>query len=218
MTARAFAAHTARLQNVLQTEAHTTLHTIDAPHTVPPRTDMPLRPDEKPRAWFTPTRLHDGSWRYDGVHDAADAVWRAQASADADEQPYDGLIGFSQGAALGHYIAATQASQARATPFRFFMLFGGFPFRPSEPSDVVRAASHDEPLLLPSLHAFGERDTIVKPSYSRRLADLFGSDGRVVHEHGGGHVVYAGAASLAVYTSFLRAQTPREPRDRRTEP
>jgi fermentation-respiration switch protein FrsA (DUF1100 family) len=121
-------------------------------------------------------------------------------------QRYDGVFGFSQGAALAALLAGLRAPDGRPTDarplaFDFVMMAGGF-----ASNDPVHAAllAPGEGLALPSLHLIGRTDTIVPAPVSRRLAGRFRDP--VVVEHAGGHVIAHDAATRAAVEAFLRAR------------
>jgi predicted esterase len=123
------------------------------------------------------------------------------------EQDFDGVFGFSQGAALTGLLVAMRAadgqpSEARPLRFGFAMMAGGFVSNePAHAPLYLNAAG----FRLPSLHLIGRSDTIVPMDDSRRLADRFTSP--VVVEHAGGHVVPSGPAVRDRVADFLMQQS-----------
>jgi hypothetical protein len=99
---------------------------------------------------------------------------------------FDGVFGFSQGAALTGLLAGLQ--QARAGDpnhdirFQFAVMVGGFKSDAAEPDGLF-----DRPLTIPSIHVIGRSDMVVPASESRLLADAFIDP--LVLEHAAGHVV-----------------------------
>jgi hypothetical protein len=83
---------------------------------------------------------------------------------------FDGVFGFSQGAALAGLLAAVQES-GNAPPefhFGFALMVGGFT------SDLPKHAElFPHKLTSPSVHVIGRRDVIVSRKDSLRLADRF---------------------------------------------
>jgi predicted esterase len=92
--------------------------------------------------------------------------------------PFDGIFGFSQGAAMASLLCAMLEnrnaipglipSDFAHNPFQFSIICAGF---------VSRATAH-RPLLeniiqTPSLHIIGELDTLVAPERMTALADRF---------------------------------------------
>jgi len=153
--------------------------------------DAPASPSGKPGWWraIDEEPSSDGSTsprcRYEGWARSRDAVL-----ATLEEQgPFDGLLGFSQGAAFTGVLVGLRAPGGRPTPERalridFAMLVGGFP---SRDPDLARLYERRDAYALPSLHMVGLSDVIVPPQASRALAAHF-ADPTLV-EHPGGHTI-----------------------------
>ncbi len=102
------------------------------------------------------------------------------------QPPFDGLFGFSQGAALTGLLAAVNESEYHCESgeswFDFAVMVGGFK------SDSPRHAElFERGLALPSVHVMGRGDGIVPIGDSRILAGAF--EDPLVIEHSGGHIV-----------------------------
>jgi hypothetical protein len=99
---------------------------------------------------------------------------------------FDGVFGFSQGAALTGLLAGLQETRTgdphEDIGFGFAVMVGGFKSDAAEPDDLFT-----RPLRLPSVHVIGRNDGVVPPNESRRLAAQFLDP--LVLEHSGGHVV-----------------------------
>ena len=123
--------------------------------------------------------------RYRGWERSRDAL----IALFAKEGPFDGVLGFSQGAALTALLVGLRApdgipTAARPLAFDFAMMVGGFVSNdPDHASLYASRASY----ALPSLHILGLSDGIVPASDSRALAARF--ENPVVLEHPGGHVI-----------------------------
>jgi pimeloyl-ACP methyl ester carboxylesterase len=119
------------------------------------------------------------------------------------EPPFDGVFGFSQGAALTSLLVGMRAvdgrvSAAKPLSFDFAMMVGGF--RSDSPAHAHLYASA-ESYELPSLHIIGRADTVVPSADSRVLAAQFKSP--VVLEHSGGHVIASTPAIRQGVSDFL---------------
>ena len=77
-------------------------------------------------------------------------------------QPMDGILGFSQGAGLALYLIALQETGKIDTNFQFVVSYSGF--YPSDPE--LQKVMDDHPLTTPSLHIIGKEDQIVDPARS----------------------------------------------------
>ncbi|CAO2644187.1 Esterase OVCA2 [Lemmus lemmus] len=110
--------------------------------------------------------------------------------------PFDGLLGFSQGAALAAFVCALgQAGDPRFPLPRFIILVSGFCPRGLEESIL------QSPLSLPSLHVFGDTDRVIPSQESMQLASRF--LGAVTLTHSGGHFIPAAASQRQAYLKFL---------------
>jgi pimeloyl-ACP methyl ester carboxylesterase len=107
----------------------------------------------------------------------------------AREGPFDGVFGFSQGAALAALMAPL---------FRFAIVVGGFmTAAPAHAIDYQRLRDTG----VPSLHIIGRSDGVVPSQASHDLAACFRAP--VVVEHPGGHVVAATPEVRAATQAFL---------------
>jgi hypothetical protein len=140
--------------------------------------------DMKKRAWW---RGHSGMDQYDGwptSHKMLTQLWR--------EHEFDGILGFSQGA------AAAAMLSAEVKP-KFAIFVSGFVPRDGGAAASLLAGVSD----VPSLHVFGSADELVVPERSRALSELF--EGASTLEHPGGHMTPSGAAVRAQFNEFLIA-------------
>jgi predicted esterase len=117
--------------------------------------------------------------------------------------PFDGVFGFSQGAALTGVLPGLRAPDGKVTPrtplaFDFAIMAGGFR---SEAPEHQRLFAVKEGYQLPSLHVMGSADTVVPIADSLTLARQFAAP--TVLEHGGGHVIGATPEIRAHVTAFL---------------
>ena len=131
---------------------------------------------------------------------------QAIVAASAAEGPFDGVLGFSQGAALAGLVVGLRAPDGRSTAerplvFGFAIVVSGFP---SNDPDLARLYERADAYALPSLHVIGRTDGVVAPATSRALAAHFVNP--VVVEHGGGHVVVDDPRVLAFVEA--RLETP----------
>jgi acetyl esterase/lipase len=121
----------------------------------------------------------------------------------ARQGPFDGVFGFSQGAALSGLLVGLRAPDDKPTAerplaFDFAVMVGGFRSNdPAHASLYARADSYN----LASLHMLGRADTIVPNESSRALAACF--PGAIFVEHDGGHVIASDRESCARVGAFL---------------
>ncbi|GAB5592829.1 hypothetical protein Unana1_07729 [Umbelopsis nana] len=128
--------------------------------------------------------------------------------------PFDGVFGFSQGAAMASLLCAMLENRDAIPglipadfthgPFKFSIICAGF---------VSRATAH-QPLFTkqiqtPSLHIIGELDTLVAPERMTALADKFNKPD--LFRHSGGHFVPTNAASRNTIKEYVnKFSTPSE--------
>jgi fermentation-respiration switch protein FrsA (DUF1100 family) len=124
---------------------------------------------------------HDFGWWHEGFRG-----WertRAWVLELAGREHFDGVFGFSQGAALAGLLTAVQAGDA-ASPlgFRFAVMVGGFTSHEPRHADLFARK-----LTIPSVHVAGRADTIVAIRDSLALAARFADP--IILKHPGGHVI-----------------------------
>jgi predicted esterase len=108
------------------------------------------------------------------------------------EEEFDGVFGFSQGAALAGLLAGLRDDVG------FAIIVGGFMSFEPEHRPLYEAVLRSR---VPSLHLIGASDSIVEPAESRRLAGLFTDP--VVALHPAGHVIPSGRAIVDEVRQFL---------------
>ncbi|KAM6985290.1 esterase OVCA2 [Aplochiton taeniatus] len=158
--------------------------------------------DEDPRGWWfsdTQARSFNAGQQCRaslGLEESVEAV----RGAVRDQGPFDGVLGFSQGAALVAMLCSLQAQNLEPEfRFRFAILVAGFPSACEEHGRFYDAAA---PLPIPSLHVFGLEDRVIPDSMSRELLRYFKDP--LLLTHPGGHFVPAASAHRQTYQEFLR--------------
>jgi hypothetical protein len=117
-------------------------------------------------------------------------IWR-------EHGPFDGVLGFSQGGVL----ASLLCTRRDEFPFDFVIIVSAFPSSlPFERDAMTRIDPEFR-----SLHVWGEGDTLIVPSRSQQLSDLFPSLRRSTFAHPGGHVVPTSSAAKPVFREFLQS-------------
>ncbi|NXT18892.1 OVCA2 Esterase, partial [Syrrhaptes paradoxus] len=196
-----FRQRTGALRKALRGRAE--LVAVNAPHLVPGSGEDDDG-DDPPRGWW-----FSGPGTFSAGEAAAAAPagleesLAAVAAALAEHGPFDGLFGFSQGAALAAMVCALRARGDPRFPVTFAILVAGF---------VSRAPAHGhfyrEPITLPTLHVVGDADAVIAAPLSRELAQRFVEP--VVLSHPGGHFVPAAAPQKKAYLGFLDRFCPRQ--------
>jgi predicted esterase len=104
----------------------------------------------------------------------------------AHSAPFDGVFGFSQGAALTSLLVGLRnPREAEAgVSFDFAIMVGGFASNDGSHAEIYRRKAK---YGLPSVHIIGKSDFVVPSSRSDHLASFF-KDPQIIR-HSGGHVV-----------------------------
>jgi predicted esterase len=154
-------------------------------------------PALKPRAWY---KTDSTRMRTDGLEESL-----AYLRDTLKTQRFEGIFGFSQGAAMAALLAAILERPHLYPPFlvdgepphpplKFCVSVSGF-----KVAGPLSAAVFSEGYATPTLHVMGRNDILVVEERSRVLIDL--STGKRVEEHEGGHFV----PSKASWRTFLKA-------------
>ena len=165
-----------------------------------------LPPPKAPRrAWLLDRsdfeRLYGAGGEADAEVEISAGLWPGQrlgwqrslaaleAACGEADAPFDGLLGFSQGAAVAAAFVAAQPSR-----FAFVVLAGGFE---AAGAPLGEAAS----VVVPSLHVIGSADQQAATAASEALAAKF--VGARVVRHADGHFMPADKECLASYRDFM---------------
>ncbi|BES92466.1 ovarian cancer-associated gene 2 protein [Nesidiocoris tenuis] len=143
---------------------------IDAPLVVEPFGEPP--PQGDPRAWW-----HKSDTEGTGI----DASIEIVKEAVLNNGPFDGILGFSQGAALLGVISAYINSKAIDFPeLKFVILVAGYKYQ-------LKEDYFNEIINIPSFHVIGDTDQIIAKERSELLRQSF-KDPQIL-SHKGGHYV-----------------------------
>ncbi|KAJ1812642.1 hypothetical protein LPJ75_003553 [Coemansia sp. RSA 2598] len=127
-----------------------------------------------------------------------------------EQGPFDGIMGFSQGASLAILLAQLLHTkqdclrfprEVSHPPVKFLVLAGAFGVEPEEYQGI-----YENRLDTPSLHMMGEYDTVIDIERSRRMAAVFESP--VCFEFSGGHFIPQTTECLRVVQRFLAPFIP----------
>jgi pimeloyl-ACP methyl ester carboxylesterase len=115
-------------------------------------------------------------------------------------QHFDGVFGFSQGAALAGLLAALHDDEPAPISFDFAIMVSGFTSSLPQHAHLFRRK-----LSVPSLHVIGRADGIIPMRDSLLLAERFTDP--VIIEHPGGHVIPDDPAITARIADFVATHT-----------
>lgn len=136
--------------------------------------------------WHSPSR----GW--DRTQDWATELFAAQPR-------FDGVFGFSQGAAFAGLLAGMRQAPGSTIRFDFAVLVSGFKNDAPQLAGLYRYA-----FTLPSAHIISRTDGIVPPRESHSFAERF--ENAVILEHTGGHIVPSTPAVVEGIIHFLSAR------------
>lgn len=182
---------------------------LSAPLVAPPRTDVPEKDGD---AAAVPASEEDsrGWWFSDVQARSFSAHQQCEESLGLDESisvvreavklqgPFDGILGFSQGAALVAILCSLQEQKLEPDfTFQFAILVAAFRSACKE-----HQAFYETSIGIPSLHVFGLEDKVIPDRMSRELLPSFQDPQLLIHP--GGHFVPAASAQRQTYQEFLK--------------
>ncbi|XP_031713384.1 esterase OVCA2 [Anarrhichthys ocellatus] len=184
---------------------HAELVYLSAPHCVQQASGEALEKEDGPGGdedlrgwWFSDVQARSFSAQQQcedslGLDESVEAVREAVKT----QGPFDGILGFSQGAAFVAMLCSLQEQKLEPEfSFRFSILVAGFRSGCEEHKKF-----YSPPLQIPSLHVFGLEDQVIPDNMSRELLPSF-QDPQVL-THTGGHFVPAPSAHRQAYQDFL---------------
>ena len=123
--------------------------------------------------------------------------------------PFDGIIGFSQGAGLGGYIATDlnrilNLNLEQQPPLKFFISFSGFRLEPPQYQAAYEKMKDKDTRAPASLHVQGELDVVVSEARVMRLYNSWPEDKRTLLRHPGSHFVPNSKPFVTQVCSWIR--------------
>ncbi|KAK3286521.1 hypothetical protein CYMTET_5921 [Cymbomonas tetramitiformis] len=190
--AEVFRLRTGALRRALRTRCDFTF--VDAPHAVS------IQPEEGPKnmepmfGWWTASDKakevnNQHKTEYIGFEESLELVNRLVR----EDGPYDGVLGFSQGAAMAAMLLRTSPH-----PFKFGIIVSGF--IPRDPT-LAHALSSGH-TCCPTLHICGSSDQRVPMEGSKALLEVFEENGELF-EHSSGHCIPTGSETKQVLRAFI---------------
>lgn len=167
---------------VLREECNAEIVFIDAPNVASgpiPNDVAGAFPNESYYEWWNATQREDGQWDYvnsDRSFQYIESVWN-------EHRGFDGILGFSQGAAMAALLAGMQRSGQALTRFsqlKYIICIAGIRVRDPRFLAVYENVAH-----VPSVHIIGQADPVKR--LTNQLIRCF--DAPVVLTHDRGHVV-----------------------------
>ncbi|ROT70601.1 UPF0483 protein [Penaeus vannamei] len=168
---------------------HANCSFLSAPH--PLESDNNLEKAEGRAWWFKKDEKEEIVYR--GFEESVLAIEKHVQSCG----PFDGILGFSQGATMVGLLCGLQQQKKLNFDFKFAMLFAGFCSRSQAHQEIYK-----EQISLPSLHVFGETDKIIPVEQGEKLASFFLNP--TILRHKGGHHVPSSGTQKDVYRDAYR--------------
>ena len=170
---------------------------VSAPHVIPEAVNLARPEEEQERGWWfsRPNQSYNAMDKTDictGYQDSLQAVRDKFAS----EGPFDGVLGFSQGAAFVSLLCALRADPSVGLDFKFAIILAGFRSMVSSHPDMYR-----DPIDCPSFHVIGSTDGVIPTESSEELLGDF--VGGVAYRHDGGHYIPASPQLKSALLEFL---------------
>ena len=126
-----------------------------------------------------------------------------QDFVENDEQgPFDGIIGFSEGALVAADVILEQARTKPPYPIKCAIFFCGAPPWDYDNHRYLLADESEERICIPTLSVIGKKDVIAEAA--RALYKVCDEDKAILMEHQGGHVVPRDMASQKEMSQKIR--------------
>ena len=179
------------------TKRHIDFVFISAPHEIPELANLSRPEGERERGWWfsRPERAYSALDRTDLCIGFEESLELVRETFDA-QGPFDGLLGFSQGAALVSLLCTLQRDPASSIHFKFAIMIAGFKSLVAPHADFYR-----EPLECPTFHTIGATDAVIPTQSSEDLLAL--CTHATPYRHSGGHYVPASPQLRTALTEFL---------------
>lgn len=194
---QSFREKTGGLRKLIKREAEFVF--TSAPHVIPEPENLARLPPDQERGWFfsRPEKAYKATDETDvclGLEESIEHVEMVMEQSG----PYDGLLGFSQGACFISLLCSHKARHPDSpVQFRFVVLFAGF-----KSLLVPHVEEYAVPFAAPSLHAVGESDGVVPLKMAEDLLPCFVN--ATPYRHSGGHYIPASPPLRTAIQDFLR--------------
>ncbi|XP_059470153.1 esterase OVCA2 [Neocloeon triangulifer] len=172
---------------------------LNAPHQVPPDPDLETEEGADQRGWWfcTEDKKFSGKMFCESSFGLQESITLVE-EAFRTQGPFDGILGFSQGASLTALLSAhSQMNPDSPIKFRFAILVAGFKSRCSEHSKYF-----EQKIQIPTLQVMGETDNVIPKEMSEELSECF--ENATVTTHPGGHYVPASGQLKSSYLNIVK--------------
>lgn len=192
-----FRERTGALRKLLK--KHVDFFFLSAPHVIPEQQNLARPEGEQERGWWfsKPDKSYYALEKTDcdlGFQTSLETIRKTFE----DQGPFDGVLGFSQGAAFVPLLGVTkQKERDGPIQFRFAILVAAFKSLVSPHSEYYETSLMD----VPSFHIIGSSDAVIPSEASEELATLCTC--ATVYRHDGGHYIPASGQLKAALVEFL---------------
>ncbi len=170
---------------------------LTAPHEIPEEPNLARAEEERERGWWfsRPGNSYNAMDKTDictGYQESLQAVKEKFLS----EGPFDGVLGFSQGAAFVSLLCILKHNPATGIDFKFAIMIAGF-------KSLVgpHTGLYGDPIHCPSFHTIGATDGVIPTQSSEELLATFA--GGVPYRHDGGHYIPSSPTLRTALLEFL---------------
>ena len=170
---------------------------VTAPHEIPEEVNLARSQEERERGWWfsRPGNSYNALDHTDistGYQESLQLIKDKLIS----EGPFDGILGFSQGASFASLLCILRQDPASGIDFKFAIMIAGF-------KSLVgpHAGLYGDPIDCPSFHTVGAADAVIPPQSSEDLLATF--VGGVAYRHDGGHYIPSSPQLRTALLEFL---------------
>ena len=120
-----------------------------------------------------------------------------------DDAPFDGVLGFSEGASIAASLILRQSRGKQTIPFKFAVFICAIPPYQSDRDDIMLADETDERVDIHTAHIVGSKDPVNQGS--RALYNLCHQPSASIIDHGGAHEIPWNLASTQRIAEEIRS-------------
>ena len=170
---------------------------VSAPHSIPEPENLARAEGEQERGWWF-SRPGDSYNALDntdictGYRDSLKVIREKIAS----EGPFDGVLGFSQGASFLSLLCPLRNDPPSGVSFKFAIFIAGFRSKVAPHANIYK-----EPIDCPSFHIIGSTDGVIPTQSSEELFSSFVNG--TAYRHDGGHYIPASPSLRTALLEFL---------------
>ncbi|KAK1134772.1 hypothetical protein K0M31_007543 [Melipona bicolor] len=156
---------------------------LRAPHKVSMKNNFNIDVEEEAYGWWFNTEDHIFKATVPsnlavGFEDSVAVIEKAFQESG----PFDGILGFSQGAAFATLLCFMQEKNLLQIKFDFGIIISGF-----KSLCTPHAVYYNGKINIPSLHIYGKTDQVIPTERTEEICKMFINKTNIIHE--GGHYI-----------------------------